>query len=306
MDVAIVATKKTKSISRLAEAFKRQGFSKAEFVNAKLLTLLSKGGKTFAASGKNDLLRFDSVLLLLDLELAQFAEPLVEELEKQSIFCNVHPDAYYFYANEILQVVELARAGCKTTRGISGAGVESIRGSVWRLHYPVVFKSFSGNKKTQTIIIESERSLVSILKSIKVPLDGVLVKEMIDADLVECAVIGNAVFGLLRRWNGVEIATLAKSRPAVLTDWEKERALLAARALRCNIATVKMSKGFVTGVRPKIEFSEFNQKLGIDLYDETARYYRSMLEGKIEPKPKGSSLLDGVVKKLGDFFYARK
>lgn len=303
MDAAILATKRTKTISRLAEAFKRNGFSRAEFVNAKFLTLVSKSGKTFAAGGRHDLSSFDSVLLLLDLSLAPFVEPLLEELWKQKIFCNVEVGAYYLNSNEILQIVELAGSGCKTTRSVSGASAESIRDSVRQLHYPVVFKSFAANKKTQTIIIESERSLLSILKGIKIPLDGVLAKELIDADLVECTVVGEKVFGLLRMWNGVEIAPLAKARPAILTEWEKERAILAAKTCKCNIATVKMSKGFVTRVAPKIWFQEFRQKLGVDLYDEVAMHYRNVLGGRLVPRIKEKSILDRLVEKVGDFFY---
>lgn len=305
MDVAIVSSKKTKTITRFAGAFKRNGFSKAVFLNAKHLILISKGGKTFVSEHKKDLSYYDSVLLLLEPSLAPLAEPLLSEIEKQKIFCNVSPNSYYTCGNELLQLVQLEIADCKTTKSVMAMDASAVSSHIADIHTPVVFKSYSANKKTQTVVVETEKTLRSLLKSSKVQLDGVLVKELIDADLIECLVVGQEVFGLLRKWNGIENVSLAKARPAVLTEWEKERAVQAANACNCTIATVRMSKGFVTRVSPKADFLAFNQKIGVDVFDAIAKFYKDSLESKPARRKEGG-FLDKLVRALEEWFYGRR
>jgi len=307
MDIAIIATKKTKSISRIIGAFKKQGFSRAEFVNVKKLMLLSKGSKTFFQAGNLDLSTFDSVLLLLELSLAGFGEPFLEELERQKIFCNIRLGGMYLNDNEMLQQIQFTTEGCKTTKTICSFTNAGIKNHAAELHYPVIFKSFKVDKKAQTIVIGNKASLVSILNSITIEMDGAMVKEFVEKDLIECAVVGEKVFALKRKLINHSIAPLAKAAPLSLSPEQERQAVMAARACKCNIATVKMVNGFIIRVFPKIDYHIFYQKFGLTFFDEIALYYKTVLEGKPEhQKIKQKSIFDFLKENIERLFYAKQ
>jgi hypothetical protein len=303
MDVAIISRKKTRSVINLQKAFKKRGFAKATFMKAQSVTLVSKGKKTFITDNQNNLSDFDAALILLDPGLTPFVEPVLDELELEDIFANVKPGSYYVTHNEFLQFSELAIGGCKTTPSICASNVESLKVHLSSITYPVIFKSYIKGNKNQAIIVESHRSLLSLLNSIKVAIDGIIVKEFQEADVLVCAVIGEKVFGVRRRWNGTELTSSSKARPIILSDAEKEQAKLAARVCGCQIATVKIAQGLVNRVLPTIDFALFRNKLGIDLEDEIALFYQYSLEGKPVPRPKQKTILDHIKNGLEGFFY---
>ncbi len=302
MKVLILGSKKTKSVSRQIEAFSAAGFSRADFLNIYKFNLVSKGSKTEVVDDGVKVLDYDAVYIRAGLELSPFVEPLLDELRSRGIFTQLKPGAFYLNSNEALQVAALNGRKLPVAKSVLVVDPKGIRDSAEKFRYPLIFKSYVSQTKTQSILIESPRSLKSITKSIKMDLDCVILKEFEEADLIQCAVIGAKIFAIRRRWNGSEIERLEKGRPCAISNREKVIAMRAALACNCEIATVKLSNGIVTEVVPDINFPVFKQKIEEDLPKTIALHFKSRVSGgklrlrKVFPSlfDRAKQFLDGV------------
>jgi glutathione synthase/RimK-type ligase-like ATP-grasp enzyme len=305
MQVLIIGSKKTKSVSRQIEAFSAAGFSKADFLNIYKLNLVSKGGKTDVVDGGLKVSDYDAVYIRADLKLSPFVEPLLDELRDRGIFTQLKPGAFYLNSNEALQIAALNGRKLPVAKSVLVVDPKRIRDSAEKFRYPLIFKSFVSQTKTQSILIESPRSLKSITKSIKMDLDCAILKEFEEADLIQCAVIGNKVFAIRRRWNGSEIQRLENGRAYLISDREKVIAMRAALACNCEIATVKLSNGLVTEVVPDINFPVFRQKIEEDLPKMIALHFKSRISGKkLKLRKLAPSFFDRAKKFLEGVFNA--
>lgn len=280
MKVLILGSKKTKSVSRQIEAFLAAGFSKADYLNIYKLNLVTKGSKTEVVDDGLRISDYDAVYIRAGLELSPFVEPLLDELKAMGIFTQLKPGAFYLNSNEALQVAALNGRKLPVAKSVLVVDPKSIRDSAEKFRYPLIFKSYISQTKTQSILIESPRSLKSITNSIKMDLDCVILKEFEEANLIQCAVIGANVFAIKRRWNGSEIERLEKGRPCTVSDREKVIAMRAALACNCEIATVKLSNGLVTEVVPDINFPVFRQKIEENLPEIIALHFKNRISGK--------------------------
>ncbi len=299
MDVLILSSKEVRGIKKMKAAFNAKGFSKADYLNISKINLVSRGGRTKIVNGGTKVEDYDAVYLRTNLKMAPFVEPLLDELKEEGIYTQFRPGAYYVNSNEGLQVSVLNAKGLPVAKSVVVSDPKIIKDSTEKLNYPIIFKSFKGQTKIQSILIESPRSLRSIAKSIKMDLDVIILREFEEADLLQCAVIGGKVFAIRRRWNGTEIDKLAKGIPYTVSDQERYVAIKAARACSCEIATVKISRGNVTEVMPDINFAVFNQKTGVNLFEVVADYFSRRASGekvkRVRLKP---SLFDRITKRL--------
>ena len=303
MKVLILGSKKTKSINRLVQAFKEKGFSQVDFLEISKLNLVSRGGKTQVVNKGIHIEDYDGVYVRAKLNLAPFVEPLLDHLRDEQIFTQFKPGAFYLNSNEALQIAALNGRGLPVAKTVMVVDPSYIKDAAERFRYPLIFKSYIGQQKTQSILVESPRSLRSLSKSIKLDLDCVIVKEFIEADLIQCAVIGEKVFAIKRRWNGSEIDKLAKGVSYRVSDSEKVIALRAALACNCEIATVKLSRGVVTEVIPDINFPVFNDKTSEDLFGAVAVHFENRISGKkLKAKKLTPSLLDKALRFLEGTF----
>ncbi len=286
MNILILTGGKDRATNALKQAFSHKGFSRVDSLSISKLNLVSRGGKTKIVNGGLRIEDYDAVYLRAGLKLTAFVEPLLDELKNEHIYVQVRRGAYYVNGNEALQLSALNGKGIPIAKTVLAGNPKLIKDSIEKFRYPVIMKSFVGQKKIQTIIIETPRSLRSFTKSFKMELDAVVLREFEDSDLVQCAVIGGKVFAIKRRWNGTELERLSKGIAYSPSDSEKVTAIQAARACKCEIATVKLSKGLVTGVLPEINFVVFNRKTGENLYESVASFFHDRASGIKLKRPK--------------------
>ncbi len=304
MKALILAGREGKSIKRLKQAFLEKGFEKVDFLDIAKLNLISRGGKTQVVNDGIMVADYDAAYLRASLQLTPFVEPLLDELKEEGIYTQFRPGAYYLNSNEALQLAALNARGLPVAKSVLVVDPKMIKDSAERFHYPLIFKSFKGQIKTQSILIESPRSLRFVTKSIKMDLDAVIVREFEEADLIQCAVIGDKVFAIRRRWNGSEIEKLGRGLLCKVSDRERITAIRAALACGCEIATVKMSRGFITEVMPDINFPVFNEKTGENLFEVVAKHFESRAKGVKLKRPKFSpSLVDRFQRFLEEAFH---
>jgi glutathione synthase/RimK-type ligase-like ATP-grasp enzyme len=304
MNVLVLAGRESKSIKRLRRAFLTKGFARADYLSISKLNLLSRGGKTRVVNEGIKIRDYDAVFLRAKLMLSPFVEPLLDELKEEGIYTQFRPGAYYLNSNEALQLAALNAKGLPLAKSVVVANPKIIRDSTEKYRYPLIFKSYKGTAKTQSILVETPRSLHSLTKSIKMDLDAAIVREFEEADLIQCAVIGSRVFAVRRRWNGTQIEPLGKGMAYAVSDTEKATAIKAALACGCEVATVKLSRGLVTEVIPDINFPVFSMKTGEDLFETVAAHFHDRIRGiKIRsPKPT-PSLFDRLHNFLEDVLH---
>jgi len=305
MKALLLGGRKSKGINRLRQAFLEKGFEKVDFMLISKLNLVSRGGKTQIVNDGIKISDYDVVYLRAKLKLTPFIEPLLDELKEEGIYTQSRPGSYYINSNEALQLAALNSKSLPITKSVVVAEPKMVKDSTEKFNYPIIFKSYKGNRKIQSILVESPRSLLYLTKSIKMDLDAVVVREFEESDLIQCAVIGEKVFAVRRRWNGIEIEKLGKGIGYCLSDSEKYTATMAAWACGCEVATVKLSNGFVTDVIPDINFSIFWKKTGANIYAEVAELFSKRAKGvKLTRKKPSPSMFDRLRSSLEGVLHA--
>lgn len=277
MAIALIAENKTQDIEKLIEAFKSKKLS-AEFIDVGTIgiTIEQNVSRVFREKTFDD---FDSVFLSLPMEFTLFTEPFLSELVDAGTYCQLKPNSYYILSNKPFMYSNLNSKGVKTTKTDILADKEAIDFSLKDFSYPIIVKTFLGLKKTNSVLVESERSLKSFIKSISVNVDAITIQEYLEGDVDQSLVIGDQVFTIKRKWVEKELGHSKKPISTKLSDDDKEIAIRAAKVCGMDIGVVKMIDTKVIGVRSRIDFKMFNDALSEDMYRKVASHYAEKVYG---------------------------
>ncbi len=278
MEVVIIGQEKSSDLALLQNAFEAKGFENAPFIKIDKLGLFTEESKTKIVAGTINFRKYDAVFLKAGPQFTQFVEPFLDELVEEGIYCQVKPESYYIMANKPFMYTLLNSKGIRIQKTIIVPGVNLIEASLKELSFPILVKTFVGNRKTQNIIVESERALKSFAKSIKTKVDAITLQEYLAGNLDYCFVIGKEVFAVERRWNEKKLEHSEKGIATSLSEKDAKMALNATRVCGADIATVKMINANVMNVSPIIDFDRFNKALGKDMQTVVASHYWQLLE----------------------------
>lgn len=271
MKVLVIAEKES-HIEGFVKAFEEKGFE-ARFLSFSQINLISKHKNTLIKAKGENIPRYDAVFMQARLNLAPFIEPLMDELIHQNIYANCRPGSYYTCSNEPYEFVALALGHVDTIKTFSvgtPAGIESIAKKVT---FPVMIKSFVGTEAQQALVVNSEKELVLFSKSIKKDMDGFIVREFINDDVVTCAVIGDKVFAVKRKLVDRAASKISEGKQYSLSDNESETATKAALVCGYDIAQVDIVDGKVIHVQPRISWNAFNKVTSEQLESHVAQFY---------------------------------
>lgn len=277
MGVLVLAEKKGDAQS-IVDAFRSKGLA-AKYIRLSKVVLVSRQGKTLIKIVDDKIENYDEVCLIASSSLAPFVEPLIEELASQGYYVNVKPGSFYLGQNIPLMFVTLAMEGVPSPRTLVAGSGKNIERVSKKISYPLLAKSFVGKNVQQSLVVNNIRELNSFVNSIKQEVDGFMLREYSDSDLISCAVVGNHVFAMKRKIVDGAPVSLDKGVTYKLTDSDKESVLLAARVCGYDLAKVDISKGQVISVKPRIPFKEFNyisseniESFVVDHYIEQLKY----------------------------------
>jgi len=283
MKLLMLKKKEKKKYPFLKQAFEEKGFT-VKTADLKDLSLFSDMKKSRVEGSKIGFNSVDAVYFESGLELTSFTEPLLDEIERREIYCQVKKNSHYILSNELLQITMLNNFNIRIPRTFILRDLSKIKALATKLSYPVLFKVFSSGEKDQSTIVESEKALHSVSRGIKKKASGVLVREFIEGDVDQAAVIGKKVFSIQRKLEKGELQDLKKAKLSALSTQDKETAIQAATICGCDIATVKMCKGYVLKVKPLVNFLLYNKKTGEDLFECVAEFYQEKT-GQEKPLP---------------------
>lgn len=278
MKVLVVAELKDKHVIALKNAFKEKGFQEAEYINIGQISLLSEEKGTSIKTNSINFEDFDGCFIIAKPQFTQFIEPFLDELSEKGIYSQVKPESYYLASNESFQLASLNSKGIKIPDTIIIDDPALMVGIPKEIPYPILLRTFKGIAKTQSIIIESDRTLKSLAKSMGSEHDAIMLRKHLEGNLDQCVVIGNKILVVQRKWDDNELGFQEKGVSIGLTETEQKTAVKAAKTVGCDIATVRMIKGHVISVVPEIDFGLFNNTLGEVLYLEIASFYAERLK----------------------------
>jgi glutathione synthase/RimK-type ligase-like ATP-grasp enzyme len=271
MKVLIVAENES-HVEGFVNAFEEKGFE-ARFLSFSQINLISKHKNTLIKAKGENIPRYDAVFMQARLNLAPFIEPLMDELIHQNIYVNCRPGSYYTCSNEPYEFVALALGHVDTIKTFSvgnPAGLESVAKKVT---FPVMVKSFIGTEAQQALVVNSENELSILSKSIKKEMDGFIVREFINDDVLTCAVVGDKVFAVKRKLVGCAASKISEGKQYSISDNEKDTAKKAALVCGFDIAQVDMVDGKVIHVQPKISWKAFNKVTSEQIESHVAQLY---------------------------------
>ncbi|MFH1588263.1 MAG: hypothetical protein ABIA76_02930 [Candidatus Diapherotrites archaeon] len=280
MQAVLLSEKKDESMELIQDGMLKAGFEHTGFIYLSRVGLLTKNNKTKIAAGNVNFEKYDCVYIKADPELTQFVEPLADELRQKGIYCNIKPESYYIVSNKpyLYSVLHQKKIEAQKTTIIHSHSM--ILDSITSFEYPILIKTFSGIKKTQSLVIDSLRGLKSFIKSIKASVSAVTIQEYLQGDVIYCAVIGEKVFAYKRKWIEKEFEHSQKMLSVALSDKEKEQALKSSEACSLDIALVKMINGKVINVHPLLDLSTFNKALGKELQETIGQYFMEKAKGE--------------------------
>jgi len=274
MKTLFIFEKENDDIKLLKEAFNKKNIS-VELVEIGNLGLLTEGKQTTVIANEFNLDDFDSCFLEAGVEFTQFVEPLIDEFSQKGIYCQVKPDAYFILSSKAFQIATLNANGLKTPKTKIFGSTFFVNSSLKVFSFPLVLQVFDGYKKIQNVLVESEKALLSIVKSIKSDFDVLIVQEFFEKDLDISVVIGNKVFTVRRTWNKEKFEYSKKGASRTLSDSEEKNLIKACDAIGVDIATVKLIDGNIVSLKPVVDFAFFQETIGKNLYEATAEFYLS-------------------------------
>ncbi|PIN84744.1 MAG: hypothetical protein COV47_05750 [Candidatus Diapherotrites archaeon CG11_big_fil_rev_8_21_14_0_20_37_9] len=278
MDVAIIAEQQDEQLKKLQAAFKEKSLT-AEFIEVGSLGIFVEKNVSMIYHESRPFSEYDSVFIDLPLEFTLFAEPFLSELVDAGIYCPMKPNSFYVLSNKPFLYSTLSMKKVKITKTDILADKETVDSSLEDFAYPLIVKTFLGLKKTNSVLIESERSLRSFIKSISVSFDAITIQEYIEGDVDQSIVIGDDVYTIKRKWVEKELAHSKKPLNTKLADHDKETAIKAVRVAGLDIGVVKMIQGKVIGVRKKLDLDLFSDALSINMYHKIAVHYAEKVHG---------------------------
>ncbi len=273
MNCVIIGEEKSPDLARLKNALLDKGFENAPFIKINKIGLFTADNFTKIVIGKINFRKYDSVYLEAGPQFTQFVEPFLDELTEKGIYCQLKPESYYISSNKPFLFSVLASKEIPISKTTIIPSIELIGQASNGFKFPLVFKTFVGQKKMQQIVVESERNLKSVSTSFKSKIDAVMIQEYFQDDLNYCIVVGKEIVGLKRKWNLDKFEHAEKLISTSLGSEDKETALRACRAIGFDIAVVNLISGRVIGVNPVIDFERFNKPLGKSIEAMIASHY---------------------------------
>jgi len=279
MKVGIISKQKTDDFKALQKSFEEKGFEKAQFIKESALGLITTQRETKILSGSTNIANFDAIYLRADPELTPFVEPFLDDLADKGIYCQVKPDCFYNTSNKALMYNILNSKGIPISRTTALKDASIISQIADDLMYPVIFKSFAGYEKMQSLVIDSVKNLNSISKSIKSEVDLVIVQEYLEGDLIYALVIGEEIFTVTRKWDSNKQEHSKREINVSISEVEAKLARRAATLVGTDVATVKMINGKVLNIFPQLYWARFNPVLGKHLEQNIAQMFAQKLGG---------------------------
>ncbi len=272
----LVLAEKQKVAMPFVDAMREKGI-RASYLRLLKVSLVSKHNLTLIKALEENIPKYDAVFLQARLSLTPFIEPLLEELTNQGIYVNAKPGSYFIGSNEPYKFVALASAGIKTPRTLVTGSVKNIERVSKKISYPLLAKSFLGKNVQQSIIVNNNKELASIVNSIKSNVDGFMLREFIDDCVVSCIVVGEKIFAITRKINDLCVIDLSKGISYKPTEEEKQNATRAANVCGYDIARVDMVRGRVVNVDPVINIDAFNKVCSEKIEDHIANFFADQI-----------------------------
>jgi len=268
MNILILAEKK-KKVQPILDALKRRGH--ATYLRLSKIVLVSKKNRTRVKAFGSELDEYDAVFIHARTSLAPFIEPLLEELEKIGCYTNLKKGSYYAGWNEPYLMVALTQANVPIPKSISTGSAKNVETISNKISYPAIVKTYLGKTVQHVLLVNSSRELKLFAKSLKTEIDGFLIREFIEGDVISCALIGGRIFSVKRKYIQ-EAKEIFEGKMYKLTEKEQELVLSAAKATGYDIARIDLVKGKIIKIEPLIPFEEFNIACSDQLEVHVANY----------------------------------
>jgi len=268
MNILVLAEKK-KKVQPILDALKRKGHS--TYLRLSKIVLVSKKNRTRVKAFGNELDEYDAIFIHARTSLAPFIEPLLEELEKTGCYTNIKKGSYYIGWNEPYLMVTLTQAGINLPKSISTGSAKNVETISSKISYPAIVKTYLGKKVQHVLLVNSSKELKLFAKSLKTEIDGFLIKEFIQGDVISCALIGEKIFAVKRKCSE-EAKEICEGKMYKLSEKDNELVLNTAKAIGYDIARVDLVKGKIIKVEPTIPIEEFNIACSDQLETHLANY----------------------------------
>lgn len=278
MKTAIISEKFDNKAENLLKAFNERKID-AEFVEVGDLGVFVENNTSTIFHASKNFSEFDAAFVDLPMGFTLFAEPFLSELVDSGIYCQMKPNSFYALSNKPFSYSTLSLKGVKIPKTDILGHKDSVDSSIDEFDFPVIVKTFLGLKKTNSVLVESERSLKSFIKSIAVEVDAITIQEYMQGDVDQSLIIGDDVYSVKRRWIDKELAHSKKAVTTKVSDEDSEMAIKAVKVLGMDVGIVKMINGSVIGVRNSIDFEFFNSALSQNTYEKLAIFYKEKIEG---------------------------
>jgi glutathione synthase/RimK-type ligase-like ATP-grasp enzyme len=274
MNILIIAEKRTQ-IKPYLDALTERGQS-PKYIRVSKITLVSKQNETLIKSLGEEVEAYDAVFIQTRTSLAPFIEPLLEELEAINSYTSIKKGSYFTGWNEPYQFVTLALANVPTPKTITTASVKNIEQLSKKISYPILINTYIGKKNQQTLVINSNRELNGFVKSIKTEIDGFMIREFIEGNVISSIIVGKKTFSIKRNYNGEEVEPIKSGKYYTMTENENETAIKAAAACGYDIARVDTIRGKVIKVTPMFSIEDFNNICSVKIEDYVAEFLIEM------------------------------
>jgi len=152
MKAVLISEKKDPSILLIKEAMEKK-FSHVGFIHLSRVGLLTKNNKTKIMVGSINFEKYDCAYINAKPDLTQFIEPLIDEIRQKGIYCNLKPESYYITSNKPFLYVLLNSKEIPVQKTTVVSSANLIESSMNSFEYPVIIKTFEGNKKTQSLVM---------------------------------------------------------------------------------------------------------------------------------------------------------
>ncbi|MBI4210895.1 MAG: hypothetical protein HY544_05340 [Candidatus Diapherotrites archaeon] len=273
MGTLIIAEKTNEDFEKLLSALRARGLE-ASFLEISQAGLFIENNLAGAIKGEGLFDGHDSVFLSVPPKFTMFAEPFLHSLADLGVYCQLKPSSFYIISSKPFLCHALNSKGVPVPRSDILGERETIDSSAKEIGYPMMLRTFSGLAKTSSVFIESERSLVSFVKSIPRETDAITLHEYLAGDVDQSLVAGDEVLTVKRNWVEKELSHSRKGVYTNLSEQDRETAIRAARVCGADICMVKMVVGKVIGIKTEIDFGVFSSALGQDVHGRIADHYR--------------------------------
>ncbi|MEK6959428.1 MAG: hypothetical protein AABW59_05285 [archaeon] len=274
---ALVLAEKKKFAEPFVTALEERGVN-AKYLRISKVSLVSRKKGTLIKSLGKELAVYDGVFIQVRLSLAPFIEPLLEELKLRGTYVNVSPGSYYMGFNEPYQFVALAQGRVNIPRTITSGSGQNIQRISKHISYPLVAKSFKERTVQQSLVVNNGRDLNSFVKSIRTEMDGFMLREFIEDDVISCAVIGEKIYAIKRKMVDDVPVNIDKGTFYRPTEKDQENAILAAKVSGYDIARVDMVKGKVIDVKPIVPWAAFNKVCSENMEENVALFLAEQMK----------------------------